>query len=106
MNIERIKGIKNNELDNVATIFGQVKANSEIDVIDSKGNKTVVKVLENIPYGHKIALKEIGKGEHIIKYGEGLGIATEEITVGQHVHIHNIESIRGRGDWEKEGKRD
>lgn len=106
MNIERIKGIKNNELDNVATIFGQVKANSEIDVIDSKGNKTVVKVIENIPYGHKIALKEIEKGQHIIKYGEGLGIATKEIKIGQHVHVHNIESIRGRGDWEIEGRRD
>lgn len=106
MNKERIKGIKNNEIDNVATIFGQVEADSEVDVIDSKGDKTVVRVLENIPYGHKIALKEIKKGEQITKYGEGLGIATEEIKIGKHVHIHNIESIRGRGDWEKEGTRD
>lgn len=106
MNDARTKGIKNNEIDNVATIFGQVKEGSEIDVIDSKGNRAVVKVLENVPYGHKIALNEIKKGEKIIKYGEGLGIATVEIKVGQHVHIHNIESIRGRGDWEKERKRD
>ncbi|MCT4565734.1 MAG: UxaA family hydrolase [Maledivibacter sp.] len=105
MNKERTKGIKNNEIDNVATIFGQVEGNSEIDVIDSKGEKTVVKVLENIPYGHKIALKEIKKGEQITKYGEGLGIATIDIEVGKHVHVHNIESIRGRGDWEKEGAR-
>ncbi|QZY56200.1 UxaA family hydrolase [Crassaminicella profunda] len=103
MNEERIKGLKNNEIDNVATIFGQVVVSSEVDVMDSKGNTIVVKVLDEVPYGHKIALKEIKIGEQITKYGEEIGVATKEIKVGEHVHIHNIDSIRGRGDWAKEG---
>ena len=43
--------------------------------------------------------------KQVTKYGEEIGIATTEITAGEHVHIHNIDSIRGRGDWVKEGDR-
>jgi altronate dehydratase small subunit len=37
-------------------------------------------------------------GDSIIKYGEVIGVATREIAPGQHVHVHNLESRRGRGD--------
>lgn len=52
--------------------------------------------LEDIPKGHKIALKDIKMGEFIYKYGETIGIATKDIKRGEHVHIHNVESIKGR----------
>jgi len=35
-----------------------------------------------------------------VKYGEPIGIATRDIRSGQHVHVHNLESARGRGDKE------
>lgn len=52
--------------------------------------------LEDIPKEHKIALKDIRMGEFIYKYGETIGIATKDIKRGEHVHIHNVESIKGR----------
>ncbi|MDP1993088.1 MAG: SAF domain-containing protein [Syntrophales bacterium] len=43
------------------------------------------------------------KGDLIVKYGEPIGIATQDIRIGQHVHVHNLESARGRGDKELPG---
>lgn len=57
---------------------------------------------EDIPYGHKFALRFIRKGEDILKYGEVIGRATADIGSGCHAHVQNIESLRGRGDLQKE----
>jgi altronate hydrolase len=43
-----------------------------------------------IPAGHKIALRPIANGERVIKYGEVIGHATENIEPGQWVHTHNV----------------
>lgn len=103
MSSEIIKGLKNNDLDNVATIFGSGTTNgSSVEISDPKGIKKTLKALDTIPFGHKIAICNISKNEQITKYGEEIGIASTDIKIGEHVHIHNIESIRGRGDWEKE----
>lgn len=48
-----------------------------------------------------MAIKDIPKGGEIIKYGEIIGRATANIEPGEHVHVHNVESLRGRGDLEK-----
>ena len=47
---------------------------------------------EKIPAGHKYALREIKKGETVIKYGEIIGRATSDIQVGEWVHTHNVKS--------------
>ncbi len=44
----------------------------------------------NLHDGHKYALKDIGKGESIIKYGYPIGLATEDIRAGEYVHTHNV----------------
>ena len=91
-------GLKAHEKDNVATIFKETKAGEDIQINDPKGNALVLKANDDIPYGHKIALIDIEKGEVIIKYGEVLGIVTESIKKGDYVHVHNLESGRARGD--------
>ncbi len=92
--------LKVNDLDNVATIFANnITDGTEVEVRDKKGNAETVKVIGDVPYGHKIAVKDIKKGELIIKYGEEIGIATADIVVGDYVHVHNLDSMRGRGDW-------
>ncbi len=96
---EPVKAIKNHDKDNVATLFGTAKAGSNVIVMDKSGDSFEVKVVNDIPYGHKLALQSISVKEEVTKYGEEIGIATKEILVGEHVHIHNIDSIRGRGDW-------
>ena len=47
-----------------------------------------------IPYGHKIAVKGIRKGDQVLKYGQVIGNATRDIGPGDHVHVHNVMSNR------------
>ncbi|MDF2501677.1 MAG: garD 2 [Anaerosporomusa subterranea] len=83
--------------DNVATVVEPIAANTGVDL--KVGEETVsIQVSEAIPFGHKFAIREIGEGDRIVKYGEVIGLATQDIRVGQHVHVHNLESCRGRGD--------
>ncbi len=46
----------------------------------------------DLTVGHKVARKVILKGEKIIKYGVSIGSATENITFGDHIHMHNMKS--------------
>ena len=47
---------------------------------------------EDIPAGHKFALRDIPKGTCVIKYGESIGIAAQDIPQGAHVHTHNLKT--------------
>jgi len=86
-----------NIFDNVATAVQALKDGDTIAV--EIGDDTIsVVLLHSIPFGHKFALKEIRRGEEIIKYGETIGRATVDIRQGEHVHVHNVEGLRGRGD--------
>ncbi len=40
----------------------------------------------------------VAVGEEVRKYGEVIGLANAPISPGDHVHVHNVESQRGRGD--------
>jgi altronate dehydratase small subunit len=53
---------------------------------------------DNIEPSFKIAIKNIKKGDMVIKYGEIIGRAIQDIEIGEFVHTHNLEGIRGRGD--------
>ncbi|MDR3590466.1 MAG: UxaA family hydrolase [Negativicutes bacterium] len=87
--------------DNVATAVQELKAGQEAVVrLDRELSRLVIK--EDIPYGHKFAVRVVRKGEEISKYGETIGRATADIEVGCHAHVQNIESLRGRGDLRKE----
>jgi altronate hydrolase len=44
-----------------------------------------------IPAGHKVACRDIGRGEAVRKYGQIIGFASRDIRPGQHVHTHNVE---------------
>ncbi|MDN4071901.1 UxaA family hydrolase [Fictibacillus terranigra] len=57
-----------------------------------------VELKQDIRFGHKFAVKPIGQGGEILKYGEVIGRAVADIATGEHVHVHNLEGIRGRGD--------
>ncbi len=49
-------------------------------------------VAVDIDNGHKYALRNIKKGEQVIKYGFPIGVATKEINTGEHVHSHNLKT--------------
>jgi hypothetical protein len=49
-----------------------------------------------IALGHKIALRAVEPGEPIRKYGEVIGVASQRISPGDHVHVHNVRSRRAQ----------
>lgn len=95
------KAIVMDSKDNVATLLTDVDANDVVQVM--MGDKTTeTKIGEEIQFGHKFAMETIKKGQNVVKYGEVIGQATQDIGQGQHVHVHNVESLRGRGDLSNE----
>jgi (2R)-sulfolactate sulfo-lyase subunit alpha len=53
-----------------------------------------VTVTEDVQLGHKVALQDLTAGEDVIEYGLRIGIASADISKGQHVHTHNVRSAR------------
>jgi len=53
-----------------------------------------LEVLETIPLGHKIALKDHGVGDSVIKYEHDIGKVVADIARAKHVHIHNLKTRR------------
>lgn len=83
--------------DNVATALKELKEDETIAT--EVGDQTLdIRLLQDIQFGHKFALRDIKASEHVRKYGEVIGAATEPIKQGEHVHVHNVEGLRGRGD--------
>jgi altronate dehydratase small subunit len=80
-----------NERDNVATALKPLKAGTEVSA-EVQGLIEKIKLLSDIPMGHKFALKDMEEGEAVIKYGEPIGQSTTKITRGEHVHVHNVVS--------------
>lgn len=84
--------------DNVATAIADLAAGETVRVKKPPAEWLQVKLQEAIPLGHKFACEEIAKGGIIRKYGETIGCAVGLIGQGRHVHVHNLQSLRGRGD--------
>jgi len=83
--------------DNVATAIRDIAA-GEAAVVGIDDDTLAIPVGQAIVLGHKLAVRLIKKGEDILKYGTVIGRATQDIQPGEHVHVHNVESTRGRGD--------
>jgi altronate dehydratase len=71
--------------DNIAVCLADL---AEGEVVEQ--DDITIAVKSSIPRGHKIATKSIAKDEGIIKYGERMGHAISPISIGEHVHVHNI----------------
>ena len=83
--------------DNVATALRQLGKGDPVR-LDIEGETVEVVLTQDIPFGHKFALKTIAQGQAVLKYGEAIGLAVQPIRQGEHVHVHNVESQKGRGD--------
>jgi (2R)-sulfolactate sulfo-lyase subunit alpha len=53
-----------------------------------------VKARQDIPIGHKVALKDMAVGDTVWKYGIDMGKVVAPIQAGQHAHVHNIKTKR------------
>jgi len=77
------------EKDNVVTVLTDCVAGDEVTV-KFQGKETSYTCNQDVPFGHKIAITDIAKGDKIIKYGEAIGSASQDIKKGYWVHIHNV----------------
>ena len=81
--------------DNVATALTRIESGDTVMIASSSQNKVCeIKVTEVIPFGHKLAIAAIRKGDKVIKYGELIGRASRDIGPNDYVHIDNVESNR------------
>jgi altronate dehydratase small subunit len=83
--------------DNVAVALDKIPAGTTIQ-LHCQGLSITVKLQDEIEFGHKFAVTPISAGQDVIKYGEVIGRAVKDIAAGEHVHVHNVEGKRGRGD--------
>lgn len=82
-----MRTIQINSSDNVAVALCPIEKGDTVQV-----GEVCITVNEEIPQGHKLALKRIKKGENIIKYGFPIGHAVKEIEPGTWVHTQNMET--------------
>jgi len=86
------------EADNVANLVGPGEKGDDVTCSVADNGTETVTLADDLPSNHKLARRDIAGGENIIKYGLIIGVASKAIKQGQHVHAHNIDSNRGRGD--------
>lgn len=86
--------IKINDSDNVIVALNSIPTGTELTV-PVEGGEITVTAQEEIPAGHKMAIREIPADGEIIKYGFRIGNAKEDIHKGQWIHTHNIKTALG-----------
>lgn len=86
--------IKINERDNVIVALNPIPAGTELSV-PAEGGTVKVTAREEIPAGHKMAIKEIPAGGEVIKYGFRIGNTKEDIPCGAWIHTHNVKTALG-----------
>lgn len=91
------RALMTHENDSVATALTDLSAGDDVSFERGCALETL-RVADDISFGHKFALTDIPEGSCVVKYGEVIGRATAFIGKGRHVHVHNLESLRGRGD--------
>ena len=79
--------------DTVVVALSDLAPGTPVECADGLATEVVTR--EAIPFGHKVAIVPILQGETVIKYGASIGRATADIAPGQHVHVHNLHSVRG-----------
>ena len=82
--------IKINKDDNVAVALKPIAKGTTVNVAG-----TDVTTLEDVPQGHKFAIKPIKKGDAVIKYGFRIGYAQADVEVGGWIHTHNLKTALG-----------
>lgn len=80
------------EADNVGTALRDIPSGEYL--VHVRGTATNITIREPIRAGFKVSLYRMQKGESVRKYGEVIGVAKADISLGDKVHIENISSLR------------
>lgn len=85
-----------NPADNVGTLIDPGSSGEVCALQGEAGGE--IRLLQDIPFGHKVCIRDTPAGADVLKYGQVIGKASKALRAGDHAHTHNIESARGRGD--------
>ena len=77
--------------DNVATALRDLRKGESVTVMLNEVTYSVI-LREDIAFGHKYALRDIGSGQEVLKYGLPIGLALADVRAGDWVHVHNCRS--------------
>jgi len=82
--------------DSVAVVVVEdVKAGMQLTGLILDEDRTIeLPCTQDIPIGHKVALKDMAVGDTVIKYGVDIGKVVQPIRKGEHAHVHNIKTKR------------
>ena len=82
--------------DSVAVVVVEgVKAGQTLTGLILDEDRTLtLESLQDIPLGHKVALKDMAVGDTVIKYGVDIGKVVTPIARGEHLHVHNVKTKR------------
>ena len=82
--------------DTVAVVVVEgIKAGMDLNAWIMDEDRTIsVKARQDIPIGHKVALKDMATGDTVLKYGIDMGKVVAPIKAGEHAHVHNIKTKR------------
>jgi (2R)-sulfolactate sulfo-lyase subunit alpha len=81
--------------DDVGVAVVDLVAGSEVGAATLEGQSAgSIIVTQDIPLGHKIAVHDLAPGQRVIEYGRAIGCAIQAIACGDHVHVHNIRTLR------------
>ena len=90
-----IQFLVHEKADNVGVATVDIKAGESAQGLFMDNQEKIdMKVLQEIPLGHKIALADLGVDDSVIKYGHDIGRVVADIQTGEHVHIHNLKTRR------------
>jgi len=84
-----------NPRDQVAIALRDIRAGETVDWSDGAGGEGAVRVLQDVPRGHKLLIRPVAAGQHVNKFGYSIGIAKADIAVGDWVHTHNLKTGLG-----------
>jgi (2R)-sulfolactate sulfo-lyase subunit alpha len=88
--------VVHDENDSVGVVVVEgVKSGQSLEGWIMDQDKTIsVKAQQDIPIGHKLAIRDLPNGATVIKYGVDIGRTVAPIKVGEHAHVHNIKTKR------------
>lgn len=78
----------------VVVVEGLKAGTDMLAVVTHDNSDFRITAKQDIPIGHKVALKDIKKGDTVWKYGQDIGIAKANIARGEHAHTHNMKTKR------------
>ncbi|MBT2719830.1 UxaA family hydrolase [Bacillus sp. ISL-46] len=89
-----------NAKDDVVISLQEIRKGENIQIQTEENEILNINVLEDIPKGHKILIRPVNKGEDVLKFGYSIGKAKRNISVGEWVHTHNLETgLKGILDY-------